>query len=235
MGESRGWPTVVQPVAAAKDPADAQRLWTLSEQLTGVQFEVARSPVDGDVAALPREVGERRQRRGRRTLGAVEQDPADPLVPQPAETRRGRVEHGPRRSARAGQDPSRRAPGRGGARATATRSTPASSPSCRAAPGVRCTRRSSTPGSARPEARRRPGGRWSPRTAPGCCARVASGRRRPGRGSPGRGTRRPGSRWSRRRTAAAPHRRRAPRPAPRNGPCRHPTSSAAARTSAPKA
>jgi hypothetical protein len=43
MGESRGWPTVVQPVATATDPADAQRLWTLSEQLTGVQFEVARS------------------------------------------------------------------------------------------------------------------------------------------------------------------------------------------------
>jgi NAD(P)-dependent dehydrogenase (short-subunit alcohol dehydrogenase family) len=43
MGESRGWPTVVQPVETAKDPADAQRLWTLSEQLTGVQFEVARS------------------------------------------------------------------------------------------------------------------------------------------------------------------------------------------------
>ena len=43
FGESRGRPTVVQPVAAAKDPADAQRLWTLSEQLTGVQFAVARS------------------------------------------------------------------------------------------------------------------------------------------------------------------------------------------------
>jgi NAD(P)-dependent dehydrogenase (short-subunit alcohol dehydrogenase family) len=43
MGESRGWPGVVQPVAAARDPADAQRLWTLSEQLTGVQFAVARS------------------------------------------------------------------------------------------------------------------------------------------------------------------------------------------------
>ncbi|MDG6100528.1 SDR family NAD(P)-dependent oxidoreductase [Dactylosporangium aurantiacum] len=43
IGEHRGWPTVVQPVDAAKDPADAQRLWTLSEQLTGVQFAVARS------------------------------------------------------------------------------------------------------------------------------------------------------------------------------------------------
>jgi NAD(P)-dependent dehydrogenase (short-subunit alcohol dehydrogenase family) len=43
MGESRGWPTVVQPVDRARDLADAQRLWTLSEQLTGVQFEVARS------------------------------------------------------------------------------------------------------------------------------------------------------------------------------------------------
>ncbi|MGI5179053.1 SDR family NAD(P)-dependent oxidoreductase [Dactylosporangium sp. CA-152071] len=43
MGENRGWPSVVEPVARAKDPADAQRLWTLSEQLTGVQFEGARS------------------------------------------------------------------------------------------------------------------------------------------------------------------------------------------------
>ncbi|GAA3258223.1 oxidoreductase [Dactylosporangium siamense] len=43
MRESRGWPTVVEPVGTATDPADAQRLWTLSEQLTGVQFEVARS------------------------------------------------------------------------------------------------------------------------------------------------------------------------------------------------
>lgn len=43
VGEHRGWPTVVQPVETAKDPADAQRLWTLSEQLTGVHFEVARS------------------------------------------------------------------------------------------------------------------------------------------------------------------------------------------------
>ncbi|MET7426028.1 oxidoreductase [Dactylosporangium sp. NPDC005555] len=43
IGEHRGLPKVVQPVDRAADPADAQRLWTLSEQLTGVQFEVARS------------------------------------------------------------------------------------------------------------------------------------------------------------------------------------------------
>lgn len=35
--EKKGYPTVVQPVAAAKDPALAQRLWQLSEELTGVR------------------------------------------------------------------------------------------------------------------------------------------------------------------------------------------------------
>ena len=38
LGESRGHPTIVQPIAAAKDPATANRLWNLSEQLTGVSY-----------------------------------------------------------------------------------------------------------------------------------------------------------------------------------------------------
>ena len=35
-GESRGYPTMVRPVASATDPALARRLWDLSEQLTAV-------------------------------------------------------------------------------------------------------------------------------------------------------------------------------------------------------
>jgi len=38
--ESRGHPVVVQPAAAAQDPATARRLWELSEQLTGVHFDL---------------------------------------------------------------------------------------------------------------------------------------------------------------------------------------------------
>jgi NAD(P)-dependent dehydrogenase (short-subunit alcohol dehydrogenase family) len=40
MGESRGYPTVVQPIAAATDAALAGRLWELSEKLTGVGFDL---------------------------------------------------------------------------------------------------------------------------------------------------------------------------------------------------
>ncbi|GGS81697.1 putative short-chain dehydrogenase/reductase [Planobispora rosea] len=36
--ENRGHPKVVQPVRAATDPADARRLWELSEKLTGVHY-----------------------------------------------------------------------------------------------------------------------------------------------------------------------------------------------------
>jgi NAD(P)-dependent dehydrogenase (short-subunit alcohol dehydrogenase family) len=36
----RGGPTVVSPTAAARDPATAKRLWTLSEELTGTSFAV---------------------------------------------------------------------------------------------------------------------------------------------------------------------------------------------------
>jgi NAD(P)-dependent dehydrogenase (short-subunit alcohol dehydrogenase family) len=41
MGESRGYPTLVQPIAAATDAALAARLWELSEKLTGVRFDLA--------------------------------------------------------------------------------------------------------------------------------------------------------------------------------------------------
>lgn len=37
-GESRGYPTLVQPVASALDEQTAARLWDLSEELTGVHF-----------------------------------------------------------------------------------------------------------------------------------------------------------------------------------------------------
>ena len=38
MGEQKGYPTVVQPVASAKDPETARRLWKLSEEITGVEY-----------------------------------------------------------------------------------------------------------------------------------------------------------------------------------------------------
>jgi NAD(P)-dependent dehydrogenase (short-subunit alcohol dehydrogenase family) len=41
MGESRGYPTLVQPVGTAKDPETAAWLWQRSEELTGVQFALA--------------------------------------------------------------------------------------------------------------------------------------------------------------------------------------------------
>ncbi|WP_131768162.1 oxidoreductase [Candidatus Protofrankia californiensis] len=37
-GESKGYPTVVQPVKTALDPDAAERLWGLSEELTGVRY-----------------------------------------------------------------------------------------------------------------------------------------------------------------------------------------------------
>lgn len=36
----RGYPTVVRPVASAEDPLTARRLWTLSEELTGVTCKI---------------------------------------------------------------------------------------------------------------------------------------------------------------------------------------------------
>ena len=38
--EMKGHPTVVRPVASAEDPATARRLWELSEELTGVRFDL---------------------------------------------------------------------------------------------------------------------------------------------------------------------------------------------------
>ncbi|HEU4421043.1 MAG TPA: SDR family NAD(P)-dependent oxidoreductase [Pilimelia sp.] len=39
-GETRGHPAVEQPVESATDPALAARLWRLSEELTGVRFDL---------------------------------------------------------------------------------------------------------------------------------------------------------------------------------------------------
>ncbi|GFJ95865.1 short-chain dehydrogenase [Phytohabitans rumicis] len=38
MAEMRGYPKVVRPVPSAEDPATAARLWTLSQELTGVSY-----------------------------------------------------------------------------------------------------------------------------------------------------------------------------------------------------
>jgi NAD(P)-dependent dehydrogenase (short-subunit alcohol dehydrogenase family) len=37
-GEIKGYPTLVQPIESARDPELARRLWTLSEELTGVRM-----------------------------------------------------------------------------------------------------------------------------------------------------------------------------------------------------
>jgi len=39
-GENRGYPTEVQPIASARDEETARRLWTLSEELTGVIWKL---------------------------------------------------------------------------------------------------------------------------------------------------------------------------------------------------
>lgn len=41
LGEFRGHPRVVMPTRAARDEAAAARLWAISEELTGVRFELA--------------------------------------------------------------------------------------------------------------------------------------------------------------------------------------------------
>jgi NAD(P)-dependent dehydrogenase (short-subunit alcohol dehydrogenase family) len=38
--ENKGYPTTVRPVASAEDPATARRLWKLSEELTGVRYDL---------------------------------------------------------------------------------------------------------------------------------------------------------------------------------------------------
>ena len=40
LGQNRGHPKVVRPVGRAEDPDDARRLWELSEELTGVRFDL---------------------------------------------------------------------------------------------------------------------------------------------------------------------------------------------------
>jgi hypothetical protein len=40
--EMSGYPSVVQPIDAAHDPDLAKRLWQLSEDLTGVRFNLAK-------------------------------------------------------------------------------------------------------------------------------------------------------------------------------------------------
>jgi NAD(P)-dependent dehydrogenase (short-subunit alcohol dehydrogenase family) len=47
-GEASGYPTMVQPIAAARVPETAQRLWRISEELTGVSFDLA-----GGLASAP--------------------------------------------------------------------------------------------------------------------------------------------------------------------------------------
>lgn len=39
-GEKKGYPTIVQPAKSATDEETARRLWGISEELTGVQFDV---------------------------------------------------------------------------------------------------------------------------------------------------------------------------------------------------
>ena len=39
-GESKGYPTIVQPVESARDPDIGKRLWRMSEELTGVHFDI---------------------------------------------------------------------------------------------------------------------------------------------------------------------------------------------------
>jgi hypothetical protein len=40
LGELRGYPTEVQPIAPAKNEETARRLWDVSEQLTGVTWKL---------------------------------------------------------------------------------------------------------------------------------------------------------------------------------------------------
>jgi NAD(P)-dependent dehydrogenase (short-subunit alcohol dehydrogenase family) len=48
-GEASGYPTIVQPIDAARSPGTAQRLWQISEALTGVRFDLtsARASAPG--------------------------------------------------------------------------------------------------------------------------------------------------------------------------------------------
>jgi NAD(P)-dependent dehydrogenase (short-subunit alcohol dehydrogenase family) len=46
-GEASGYPTIVQPIDAARVLETAQRLWQISEELTGVRFELAGAWASG--------------------------------------------------------------------------------------------------------------------------------------------------------------------------------------------
>jgi NAD(P)-dependent dehydrogenase (short-subunit alcohol dehydrogenase family) len=53
FGELRGHPAEVQPAAAARDEETARRLWDISEQLTGVVWNLQPAPPAGSQAARP--------------------------------------------------------------------------------------------------------------------------------------------------------------------------------------
>ncbi|MCT9077209.1 oxidoreductase [Streptomyces fulvoviolaceus] len=53
FGEMRGAPTLVGRSAAASDPAAARRLWTVSEELTGVGFPTVTVPGTPTAASTP--------------------------------------------------------------------------------------------------------------------------------------------------------------------------------------
>ena len=52
-GEASGYPTIVQPIAAARVPETAQRLWRISEELTGVRFDLAGASASAPGAGDP--------------------------------------------------------------------------------------------------------------------------------------------------------------------------------------
>jgi hypothetical protein len=53
LAESWGYPTIVQPIDAARVPETAQRLWQISEELTGVRFDLAGALVPASGAGNP--------------------------------------------------------------------------------------------------------------------------------------------------------------------------------------
>jgi hypothetical protein len=51
--ELRGYPVEVQPVATAKSEETARRLWDISEQLTGVTWDLQPAPPPESQPAPP--------------------------------------------------------------------------------------------------------------------------------------------------------------------------------------
>ena len=41
--ESKGYPTLVEPLEAARDREVAKRLWDISEELTGIKLDISPS------------------------------------------------------------------------------------------------------------------------------------------------------------------------------------------------